>query len=38
MVSVEVLHGAELERLDFNASTGAVVWVDEGPGIGNSER
>jgi hypothetical protein len=38
MVSVEVVHGAELERLDFNASTGAVVWVDEGPGIGNSER
>jgi len=38
MVSVEVLHGAELERLDFNASTGAVVWVDEGPGSPSAER
>ena len=38
MVSVEVLHGAELERLDFNASTGAVVWADEGPGSPGAER
>jgi len=30
LVSVEVLHGAFIERLDFNASNGAVVVVDEG--------
>jgi hypothetical protein len=30
VVSVEVLHGAFIERLDFNASNGAVIVVNEG--------
>jgi hypothetical protein len=32
VVSVEVLRGADLQRLDLNAVTGAVVVVDEGGG------
>jgi hypothetical protein len=30
VVSVEVLHGAFIERLDFNATNGAVIVVNEG--------
>jgi hypothetical protein len=30
VVSVEVLHGAFVERLDFNASNGAVIVVNQG--------